>query len=71
MAGHISAAQSPKYSRHKIPKVKAVLQLIRDFVLSTFSLGMPSPYLKSSHKSMIVFARNTKRKLKFHDFEHF
>ena len=55
-----------KYLCHKSPKGKAVLQLIRNFMLSTCTLGMPPPHIKTSHKSKVVPARNAEAKLKFH-----
>ena len=55
-----------KYSCHKSPKDKAILQLIRNFILSTCTFGLPPPYSKSFRKSKVVPARNTETKLKFH-----
>ena len=42
---------------------KAALQLIRDFILSAFTLGMPPPHIKTSHKSTVVLACNPERPL--------
>ena len=50
----------------KVPNIRPFLQLIRNFILSTRTLGMPPLYIKSSYKSKVVLARNTEKKLKFH-----
>ena len=48
----------------KVPKIRPFCSC--SFILSTCTLGMPPPYIKSSRKSKVVIARNTKKKLKFH-----
>ena len=63
--------QFPNYSRHKSPKVKAVLQLIWDFIFPIYTMGISPTYIKNSHKSKVVLTRNTERKLKFHWFRKF
>ena len=61
----------PKSPRHKSPKFKAVLQLIWNSILSTYAIGMPPPYFKSSHEPKVVLARYTDRKLTFQRTRNF
>ena len=36
-------------------------EVVYNFIPSTFTLGMPPPYIKSSRKSKLVLARNTEK----------
>ena len=58
--------QFRNYSCHKSPKDRAAYAAYKEFILSTCTLEMPPPYIKSSRKSKVVLARYTEIKFKFH-----